>query len=481
MRKYSITIWGLWVLLFLSACVNNTEVNLKDQLPENIIKTQENYETRSVAVYMDCTPSMDGFLDEDSQNFGFNNRYQNCLKQLDVWLAGRIDAQFISNYRVDTAIWKVDEDVLDKAQKKIYYQNTEEYYTNMTGIMNVRGELPSYENPCLSWAIQDSAGSDLFLLVTDMYENLANADKLVASLKAMVNENKKDGKVFGIIGVRSRYAGIIRDFGVNGVKVEYGMDEPGDRQFFVIVRGYPLIVQKLCEDLKKSIGAGEQDYQYQIFFEEDLQGLDYRNFDTCKTLENKHFWQSNLSVSINDDGKLPLYLCENEMPYVTFSYNVPDEAAESFQQLIKRKGEEVSVDLGFCGMMDLYEIDCEVLYEEEMRWEKAAQIFGPLSEDKRCFDISGVYIDVAAKKMYIKMNLFKDRMPAEILKLRWQCCIENEETDAKSQWNDWSCPLEGGDSGKTQYLNDYIAAFQNSDEEEVNTCFLDGTVYIDGR
>ena len=216
MRRWlgkSILSFALSMLLAGCSPGMTKNLNLEDSLPvRNIEVSDDGFTVKSVGVYLDVTPSMDGFLGMGTEEYEAvvpETRYEICMDEINKILARQYNREQVTYYRVDTPLWKTEENVLKEAREKEYYQNSknnEEIYIKVDWI-DEDGE--DYDSLCLTNALLNCKEDDFSVLITDFHENKGTGDEVISALK----ENVELGKTIGIVGIRSEFAGTGRSRG----------------------------------------------------------------------------------------------------------------------------------------------------------------------------------------------------------------------------------------------------------------------------
>lgn len=101
-------------------------------------KQMENDEVKSIGVYIDATPSIEGFLGLHKSNKKSYPKttkeqeekykeivpvtiYKKSLKQINNILYSNFQTENINFYSVDTTLWKTDKDILSEAEEPQFY------------------------------------------------------------------------------------------------------------------------------------------------------------------------------------------------------------------------------------------------------------------------------------------------------------------------------------------------------------------------
>lgn len=471
-------IWYVLVILCLSGCGHQAVV-LHDTLVSEAAKIIPVEKNESVGIYLDATPSMSGFILENQTGGMVRTVYAACLSELNGMLLSEYDGKNISCYRTDTALWKVEENVLEEAKYKKYYVNSEEMSKKRNGYTRI-GEISDYNVPCLAEALEHGSVGDLFVLITDFYENRANETAVLNTLRKLSKLN--NDKVFGIVGIRSRFAGKIYDVGPYADTVEYGIDEDKERQFYVLVYGYPKKVNQICSQLQKRMLEYTESCEYSVFYEPDIKGLDYHDFKECQYYEKKFIWDYGMEVKINEQQMLPVYKywCNEKSDgrTVLFAYTVPKALMNDFKLLSKENGQLEDVFIGNGQMKSMYHIDCLTNYGEVACWSDEHGCFENVGKGTDYFDVLGTYFEEEESQIYIFLQLHNQHLTKGIWKLCWKNYIEPNSQEKFGWFQDWGCENGELDYSKTERLNDYMDILIDN-MPRANNCFLDGAIYLE--
>lgn len=421
---------------------------------------------KTVGVYVDTTPSMKGFTAQDTEDR--KNYYSLCLKEIDAMISAGYGGGQISYYRVDTPLWETSENVLLKALREDYYVNSA-YFLPLADYQKI-GEDEGYQCPCLTRALESGLEKDLFILITDLYENQPYESQFIKSIREAADLG--DGKAFGLVGIQSGYQGVIRDIGPYGDSESYGEDGNSYRPVYVIVRGYPETVRDFCKELKSRLNT--PDGSCEIFvLDESLQALDYRNFTGCKDYGSGCLWLDRM-ISINETESMDLYELQKRSGKQTlyFSFTVPEERRDAFQKLAADHG-TLEVPNSVLGEQPMYRLRC-LSQERTALWSKEAGTFEPAGNGDS-FHIARVYYDTGAGNLYIALELTADRFSKGVWKLEWENTASQNESP---WWKEWSYQNGSQDYSKTEQLQDCVEAMAG---RRNGTLFLQGTIYLEVR
>ena len=497
-KRIGVTVISL-LLICLSGC-SCPNIALHDELL-HIAAPDHTGHLESVGVYLDTTSSMKGFLTNPDGPDG--TVYSRCLHELGKLIAGKYTQNQVTYYRVDTPLWKVKETekFFEKARSVNYYQQSEYMGEDYTKI----GEGQGYDSLCITIALEEGQKQDLFILITDFYENSIGNDTNAATLISKIRElaYQDDGKIFGLIGIKSTFAGKIYDTGMNGRTVSYGLEEGhmSYRPFYIILRGYPEYVTAFCDYMKKEhLDAldlrSDEDYQVSIFYEESFLGLDYTAFLNCVNRDSRSLIRADLSssVTVKDSGgniasiEIPIYEYHKKAAFYNsledrtlyFSYTVDDKHQCEFRDLIEEYGHKVTVDF-LAAEKELYEIICRSQEMSAARLDENG-VFSSgegdaLYHEKDYFVVDAVYYDPDSETVYIALHLTDQEFTEGVWRLQWKNTLDKPEPP-KSWWEDWhSASGSKVDYSKTERLTEYVGPIF---EKMLLTehCILSGVVYL---
>lgn len=494
MKKYIIRIVFLWIVLSCVFVGCARETVLYDQLetlpdePSQRVKVEE-----QIGIYVDVTLSMKGFLGSQEESFKklvHTTRYMICLDELNTIIAEKFDEEDIEKYRVDTLLWEVDksENIFLKAQKTDYYQNSLNHETVYLPSEISENERASYGNPCLAEALLNCVNDDFSIFVTDFYENDRASDKVINALKKNMKSDGVYEKTVGVIGIRSEFAGDIYDLSESEKVVEYGVkeeycskDDISYRQFFIIVIGEPEKVREFCRDVQENMNLDDDELQYIVFHQNEVYGLDYKDFDQCFTRDqdsDNKFWENGV-VKV-DESNFPIYdyknLTEGERE-VLVSYSVTGD------MLIKelQQGSFDKLPLPYIKEeKELVEIPCVSDEMEISIWNPDSNAFEAEKNISEFFYIKEVYYSPKEERIYVCFAINENSGEIYVqsyLKLHGKVFLE-EMGEMNVDWiEDWNLKNGDQDYGKTKNLKKFADALIGEMPEK-ERLLLDFSFYI---
>jgi len=486
----------------LAGCGKSPDLNLTDEL--RILSGSQSTGSspaENVGIYLDVTPSMDGFLGMDTVNYKElvpETRYAMCLDEIDKIMAAGFDESQLTYYRADTALWEADEDVLKEGRSKSYYKGSKENDEKYTRVI-VSEEADAavgYDALCIRSALLNCKEDDFSVLITDLFENTADASALIQALKQNMDSGA-GGKTIGILGIRSEFAGTVYDLDQDGRKEEYGIikgeitaEDICYRQFYVIVIGQVEEVRYFCQKMQDNMNLDEASIKCTIFYEDIINGLDFTDFNKCHTVFLKDPWKlwPNSQIIINQEYSLDVYDYynkNNEMIDVVVSYNVPEE---SLKRELEKGVKSPEVLLEMEGLLDTAELldmeESELIripvYMEEQAvsvWNQETGEFEKEDSKSDIFALKEVYYSPEEELLYVVFQISEKKEPALPLKLSGEIHFERQD-DLNIDWvEDWNMGYENEDLGKTRDLINYIDAIRDKMPER-SDLLLDFVFYI---
>lgn len=460
------------ILICLNGCGSEASiVTVNDALERSVAPASAvEIQLETVGMYVDVTPSMEGFL----HNFGSTNPtlYSLCLNELGILLTSKYDD--ITYYRVDTPLWRVDgpEDVLEQARDVSYYANSENFSGRGYTLI---GDGDGYSSTCLTAALCHGTKENLFILVTDLYENSTgkntNANTLAKQIRSLAGQD--DGKVFGLIGIKSVFSGDVYDIGPDGKSDEYGKDRLSYRPFYILLRGYPEHVQDFCQSmethLKELRAQAGANYEITVFYEEPFWPVDYSSFKGCanpitNSQKRKSLWLDDTVVNVKAAGKraddvvLPVYGYRQNTAGVSgdvlyFTYSIERTHREQFRALAAKIGEETTVNFLPGGERAVYMLPCPARALSMSRWNEDNAAFA--ERTTALFEVCGLYYDRDKEQLHAALYLADERLTQGLWRLEWKNVRETSDAELNPWWQSWHAS-NADDYSKTAHLNDYI-------------------------
>lgn len=493
MLRKLFVVTGLIGLLLLASCESRKEVVCRDTIETASRSEQFSPQTRTVGVYMDTTPSMEGFLCT-RRAVSTTNYYKNCLDELRNMIARSYALEDTYFYRVDTSVWKTNEDVLSRALDSGYYDSSELLEVRRRGpddsgepryidVLNGTGDTDrlgktGYSTACLTAALEEGQKEDFFILITDLYENKSeNARELIGKFGELSGQD--DGKVFGFLAIRTPFAGEVYDQGPDDRKTEYGIDEDAMRPFYVVVRGYPDEVSEFCYSIQERLAISDENCICSIFDQSSFPGLNYQDFITCNNFDRKWIWSSGYKkVEINGTDEMMIFDYRGKSgafsEELLFSYRVPDELQEELSKAAKRFGDlELASDDGTG--TGRYHMPSSSKEMNLALWSGSDTMTFQSTDDKNAtFVVSSLLYDETQGTMRVGLKV--KGLTRGTWRLQWKNVLEYQE-EKNDWWLAWGSGSGSTDCSKTQRLGDYIGAIQEHTGQK-EFCLLHGTIYL---
>lgn len=491
MRRLGKKILMFWVLsiVFMGCSLDKTKnESLEDTLPvrENA-ELNHDFTVKTVGVYLDVTPSMEGFLGMGTEEYEIivpETKYEICLDEVNKVLAKQYNREQLMYYRVDTPLWKTEENVLKEARERKYYQNSkknEDVYTKVD-LIDEDGE--DYDSLCLTNALLNCKNDDFSVLITDFHENKGTGSEVIQALKQNVDLTSS-GKTIGILAIKSEFAGIVYDYDLDGRREEYGIIE-GEiseedicyRQFYLIAIGRVEIVEKFCEDVQDSMHMDKENIKSVLFYENETHGLDYRAFNKCLIRSNERQWRfiPNASIRINNGESLDVFdYCNREdtKREIVVCYNVEEEALKAELS----KGEKSTTAISELQGMELAEISYYMKNQTLSQWDSEKNCFEKDKNFSEPFSVEHVYYSPETSLLYIVFCVTEKGLPRGYIKLSGEMHLEYQDSLDIGWVEDWDFAYGDRNLGKTKNLKNYINAIIEKMPER-NDLLLDFVFYI---
>ncbi len=479
-------LWGMVFCCFvLSGC--GARYEYCDELPQISSPNAHNtYALDTIGIYVDVTPSMQGFLglqNDSYQELVSETRYKNCLNMINDIMAVWYDTESISYYRVDTPLWKVKENVLVEARKFDYYRQSDKMKRDYELINLTDDTIDGYDSLCLTNALLNCKNDDLSIIVTDLYENERADAKMVEALKQNMTLQGQEGKTVGIIGMKSEYAGTVYDINDKEEGENYGIVE-GDvtaedicyRQFYIISIGHPQGVKDFCQRFLENAESDDEDIKCTIFWEYEICGLDYSDFNEClsrsKNKQNR-LWPSG-KILVNEKDQLDVFEYKNMMgkeKEILVCYDA--ERALLDPLLETRKSRLVPLPNG----KSIEGIEVPIHIEDQAVWLWHENEFKKEEGLTELFCIEKVYYAPEKKEIYVQFKVSDKKLTRMALKLSCEVHFDYFE-QLETEWAEqWSMPKGNIDLQKTRVLGSCINALKNKMPTK-NSLLLDFAFYI---
>lgn len=476
----------------------------------------EEIQVNSIGIYVDATPSIEGYLgwhkestneeypsateeqEEDYHTLVPMTVYRRCLKQINDIIHSNFMTDDIRYYSADTTLWSTKRNVLIEAEEAGFYRNSgyknkingneDENDYQMVEAYKDKFDL-AYSNPSISFAIENAAEEDFAIIITDLYENQSNSDKLIASLKR-VKAEKGDGTSIALLGIKSEYAGRVYDI-VGMPNQNYGTVDATEavtsesikyRPFYMIVIGQQGAVELFVNELYQNIDTSEIQIEKAVFNESRVYGIDYQDFEEFRT--SNYLYMSESELDIYSNGKMidKKILMEAECGQLRDSekiylfYDISTDTLQSYLEMksgMQKKPITIDEDVELEGLLItdwlvedqqlcLYSVSDETFLDENI--EKA-------------MEVSALYWLKESNQILIECDIYKKNLDDGIYKYTGKigCRPDGTEEIWIQKWNSSSAGFEGD---KTQNLRNYYNAVSNmyTEEEKNIVCF---TVYID--
>lgn len=494
---------GVSILLLGCMTDNSRLISIRDDDMEiaEEKKIKSPIEMKSVGVYVDATPSIEGFVGWGSesptstyicasrkQEKEYNKLvpltvYRRCLGQINNIISSNFPTEDIRFYCMDTTLWQTENNVLEEAEKHFFYQDSivKEGYVMVDEFADQYDS--SFSSPSVSYAIQHTSEEDFAIVITDLCENGNNSNELIKQLKRIRTE-REDEVSIELLGIKSEFAGRVydimgnpnQDYGVVEGEREVVKEDIKFRPFYIILIGGRSQIELFTEQLYKNIDVASIQIEKVLFDDYEISGLDYRNYIGYEAEKYLYMQDSGIPIC-NGEEPTDLELVditskklENQEKLYLF-YDISSDALKDY--LNKKRGapEQVGVDGA---------------KEEGWRIENCVaekvKVLTYIVEEEKFYDenikdalkVDGIYLLKNKEQIVIECSLFKNEIEGGIYRLSGKMHIKKQNMEAGwiQKWNSSSNTFEGE---KTQNLNNFYNAilntFSKDDQNIVNFSF----------
>lgn len=493
----------------LTGCGNSDQVSVISITDDHLAVVEkepefEKMKVNSIGIYVDATPSIEGYLgwhqkstnpdypaatkeqEEDYNTFVPMTVYKRCLKQINDILHSNFMTNDIRYYSADTTLWTTQKNVLIEAEEAGFYRNSgyknkingKEDENDYTMVVAYEDKFDlAYSNPSISFAIENASEEDMAIIITDLYENKSNSDKLIASLK-QVKAEKGEGTSIALLGIKSEYAGRVYDI-VGMPNQNYGVVDAAEtvtaesikyRPFYLIMIGNQDAVELFVNELYQNIDTSEIQIEKAVFSESRVYGMDYQDFAEFRTSNYLYITESELDIYSNGSMIDKKILLEAECGQLNDSekiYLFYDISTNTLKSYLEMKGgtqkRKIPID---------EDIKLEGLPITD--WCVEAQQVCPYSGDEKLFledniekamTVSALYWLKEQNQILIECDIYIKNLNSGIYKFTGKigCRSEGTEESWIQEWNSSSAGFEGD---KTQNLRNYYNAVSNMFLEE---------------
>lgn len=459
-------------------------------------ETKSAMDVESVGVYVDATPSIEGFIGWGSysptptyicasgkQEKEYNELvpltvYRRCLRQINNIISSNFLTEDIRFYCMDTTLWQTENNVLEKAEEHVFYQNSrdKEGYIMVDEFADQYDS--SYSSPSVSYAIQHSSEEDFAIVITDLCENGNNANELIKQLKRIRTE-REDEVSIELLGIKSEFAGRVYD--IMGVSNQnYGVVEEerevteGDikfRPFYIILIGGKEQITLFTDELYRNIDVGSIQIEKVLFDDYEMSGLDYRDYMGYEADNFLHMQISDIDI-YNEEELTDLKLVditskelENQEKIYLF-YDISSDNLKDYLKEKKGESKQVGVD---DAKEDGWEIkDCVAEQVQVLTYTVEEEKFYD-ENIKDALKVDAIYLLKNREQIVIECSLYKNEIEGGIYKFSGKVYVKKQgkEEEWIQEWNSSSNTFEGE---KTQNLNNYYNAIRNAfttDEQNI--------------
>jgi hypothetical protein len=267
-------------------CLNTTTPPEVSCPQPSIKEPSESTAHVDVSIYLDATPSMQGFVVPRS-----TTRYINLLDAIVASFQGW--EKSIKYYRFGEAIEQFDEEQYSKAKKP-------EFYNSSLRFVNSDISLPIKQNT--------SDGKSLKIIVTDLYQKEGEIDTVIKSIDKKYFKNK-DEKSIGIMALKSEFSGSIFDIGLAKKQMNYDTSTKESDKYhplYLIVIGSDGDIKKFFDTIKtKPQGKNaylDREAKFVLFSKTPIYNVELLKVSNEKNLDGRSF--ENVDGILSNNGTL---------------------------------------------------------------------------------------------------------------------------------------------------------------------------------
>ncbi len=489
-KSYSVFLIILIICGFSSGCGNNDflSVNDTDIAIATDEPTQKEREINTIGIYVDATPSIEGYLGWHSKSLNKKypmateqqeKEYKNLvpltiynltLTKINNIISSSFNAKDVRYYSIDTTLWRADHNILAEAQDYKFYRDS--YYKSGYEMVDEYKDYYSleYAGPSISYAIENASKEDLAVIITDLYENKTNSNQVINSLKRSVSQQGEDMGA-ALIGVKSQYAGRVydiegipdKDYGVIAETEEVTEQSVKFRPFYIILIGSKERIGVFIEQYENNMDIENVQMEYVIFGDSKVYGLDYEDYEAYKFSKYQYISPTDKDVyhkgvltdielvkidrsKIGNDEKLYLY------------YRISTGTLGEYLEMKVRSDSQIIK-----------------INEEEQEngklisnWYVEPICFLPFGEEsfdgeniQGAMEIDNIYWLQSKNQILLECGINKDKISSGIYKFAGTVYCEEQSLEDEwiTDWNSTSLNFEGE---KTQNLSSFYNVMRNS-------------------
>lgn len=271
----------------LVACTNEKIVCNMKKPPEPKLKKSESAE---VYIYLDGTSSMKGFAEIPF------SKYYTLLNNLESAVNSSFSKSVDLHYfKFGAKVEEISRDEYKKALNSDFYGKYERRGHNITNIDMV-----------LTYIDSMIGNDNIHIVITDLFQNNADIDKVMAILKRLKNK----GVYTTIVAQRSEFKGKVYDVS----EYKYTFDYQGQRPFYMLILSKnPLNIITVINKLKE---LDKNWNSHILLFGDTL----YSNNPSVEFSKLKRAYKlSEESLKIKDNAHLELNLKINPLPFAAYT------------------------------------------------------------------------------------------------------------------------------------------------------------------
>lgn len=228
--------FSLLGMIFLIAGCSSSQSSVSCVQPTDSlvnVSTASN-STMNVSIYLDATPSMQGFVTSTS-----TTRYMNVLDAVVASVRAGWKKEEIKYFRFGTVVEQLNDAGQYLTAKKTEFYNPQKNFSDSDISQPLSQPLPNDRS--------------MEIIVTDLYQKEGEIDSIVKSIKKKYFSDGSSKSV-GILAIKSEFSGNIYDIGLAKKQLSYntnGRESSSYHPFYLIVVGDDHDVKTFFDQIKK--------------------------------------------------------------------------------------------------------------------------------------------------------------------------------------------------------------------------------------
>ncbi len=290
MLKLNLRLLGvITIFSILIACGKSGSVCKVPEVPAP--KFQQD-KTAQVFIFIDGTTSMKGFVKSPF------SRYALFISNLESAINSTFPASDINYYKFGANIEEIPRDQYKKALKPEFYGRYSRKSQNITSIDVVLSSIDSMMNK----------DNEVFILITDLFQDDADIDKVISTIKKL----KSKGTYLGIVAQKSKFDGKVYDVS----EYKYSFKYSGNRPFYAIfIAKNPMNIIGIIQNLEK---LSKQWDAHVLLFGDTLY---YKNPEIELNKLSRAYKLSSNKLKVKDNAKIDFSLKIFPLTYAAY---IPD-------------------------------------------------------------------------------------------------------------------------------------------------------------